>query len=259
MDNITASIEQSVKLLECGKYAEVIKQLTPINQQFPNNDEILVLLAEALSETKRSKQAIELLQQRAKFSDVAPDVIFSLGDGFFSVDNIKSALECYHRLVNIYDCCAEAWVRIGLVHVAQDELDAAEKSFLNSLECEPDNSSALNSLGALAMERQQSAIAKDWFQQAVAVDDEDPEAWGNLAELCYDDGDLDNAQRCAEKSVACDDMYAPAWLTLGYIALDQDDEQQVRQCFNKFLALEDGVGAEDIVIEVKAVLAALKD
>ncbi len=259
MDNITANIERAIKLLECGKYADVVKQLTPINQQVPDNDEILVLLAEALSETKRSKQVIELLQRRALHPDVAPDVIFSLGDELFAVGNIELALECYHRLLNIDDCAAEGWVRIGLVYVAQDDLDAAERSFLNSLKCESSNPSALNSLGDLAMERQQSAVAKEWFQQAVAVDAEDPEAWGNLAELYYDDGDLENAQRCAEKSTASDDIYAPAWLTLGYIALDQDDEQQVRQCFNKFLALEDGVGAEDIVIEVKAVLAALKD
>lgn len=259
MESAEQIIDRSILLLESGDCLLAVKQLTTGYQWYPENDEILVLLAEALSETGRSKQALDLLLKRSTADCVSDDVLFALGDEYFSVNEFDQALAYYKQLLLRDDAGAEAWVRIGLISVAEGEHEDAKSCFLKSLEIDADTLGALNSLGDLALEADDLNEAKSWFHRALKVDEEDPEAASNLAEVYYDEGELEQAKSFAQQAIRFDPSFAPAWLTLGYVAFDCDDEDQVRYCFNKFLALEHSDAATDIIVEVKAVLTALKE
>lgn len=252
-------IDRSILLLERGESHLAVKQLTAAYNSYPENDEILVLLAESLSDTGRSKQALDLLLKRSTSDSVSDDVLFALGDEYFSVNEFGQAHSYYKQLLLRADAAPEAWVRIGLILVAEGENEEARTCFLKSLDLEDDTLSAINSLGDLALEADDLNDAKSWFHRALKVDGEDPEAASNLAEVYYDEGDLEQSKLFAQQAIQFDPCFAPAWLTLGYVAFDSDDEDQVRHCFKKFLDLEHSDAAADIIVEVKAVLTALKD
>lgn len=259
MESAAQIIDSSILLLESGKSLLAVKQLMAAYEKYPEDDEILVLLTEALSETGRSKQSLELLLKRSTANNISDDVLFALGDEYFSVNEFDQALSYYKQLLLRTDAAAEAWVRIGLISVAEEENEEAKNCFLKSLDIDANTLSAINSLGDLALEADDLTDAKSWFHRALKVDDQDPEAASNLAEVYYDEGDLEQAKSFAQQAIQFDSYFAPAWLTLGYVAFDCDDEDQVRHCFKKFLQLEKSEAAADIIVEVKAVLTALKD
>ncbi|OQY22817.1 MAG: hypothetical protein B6I37_06505 [Desulfobacteraceae bacterium 4572_35.2] len=259
MESAAQVIDHSILLIERGDFHLAVKQLTTAYENYPENDEILVLFTEALSEMGRTKQALDLLLKRSMAENVSDDVLFALGDEYFSVNDFGQAQSYYKQLLLHVDAAAEAWVRIGLISVAEGENDEAKSCFLKSLDLDDDTLSAINSLGDLALEADDLNEAKSWFHRALKVDGEDPEAASNLAEVYYDEGDLEQAKSFAQQAIQFDPCFAPAWLTLGYVAFDCDDEDQVRHCFKKFLELEHSEVAADIVVEVKAVLTALKD
>ena len=259
METATQLIDDSIQMIERGDYAIAAKKLTAAYQEYPDNDDILVLLAEALSEQGRSRQSLELLLQRSSQENVSDDVLFAIGDEYFSLLDYDKAQTYYSMLLTRGDSASEAWVRIGLIAVANEEFGEARNSFIKSLDLDGGNLNAMNSLGDLALDADNLDEAKSWFLRALELDEEDPEAASNLAEVYYEDGELEQAQKFAQQAVKFDSCFAPAWLTLGYVALDSDDEEQVRVCFKKFLSLEHSDNAADIIVEVKAVLSALKD
>lgn len=259
MESTDQVIAQAISALDGGDYSLALQQLSSAYQSYPDNDEILVLLCEALIETDGTKQAIEKLAQRAQKSHVPADVLFALGDAYFGINCPADALNCYQRLLKMPDASAEAWVRNGLISLSENDLVKARSCFVNALDIDADNLNALNSLGDLCLDEDDFSKARTWLQRALEIDSLDPETNSTLAEVCYAEGDLENAQKFAKQAITIDQQFAPAWLTLGYVALDGDDEDQVRRCFKQFLNLEQSDVAADIIVEVKAVLAALKD
>lgn len=58
--------------------------------------------------------------------------------------------------------------------------DRAEDSLLGALELDADNSSAINSLGSLALSRHQFAEALEWAERSLAINGVNPDAYGVL-------------------------------------------------------------------------------
>lgn len=259
MEFITQIIDDSVQMIERGEYRAATKKLTAAYQDSPNNDDILVLLTEALSEQGRSKQAVDLLLKRYSQGEVSDEVVFALGDEYFALADYDNAQIYYKLLLERETSVSEAWVRIGLVAGVNGDDKEAKNCFQKSLSLDDANLNAMNSLGDLALDNDQLDEAKGWFNRVLEFDAEDPEAASNLADLHYEDGELELAKKFATQAVKFDSSYAAAWLTLGYVALDSDDEEQARTCFKTFLGLEQSDDAADIIVEVKAVLSALKD
>lgn len=259
MESVVQVIDDSIQLIERGEYGLATKVLTAAYQKHPNNDDVLVLLAESLSEQGRSKQSLDLLLKRSKSTDASDDVLFAIGDEYFSLLNYEKAQSFYSLLSEREDSASEAWVRMGLIAVANEDNIEAKNCFLKSIDLDSGNLNAMNSLGDLALDVDNLDEAKDWFLRVLELDAEDPEAASNLAEVYYEDGELEEAKKFAQQAVQFDSSFAAAWLTLGYVALDSDDEDQVRCCFKKFLNLEHSESAADIIVEVKAVLSAIKD
>ena len=259
MESVAQVIDDSIQMIERGEYGAATRLLTDAYQNYPDNDDVLVLLAESLSEQGRSKQSLDLLLKRVKQSDASDDVLFALGDEYFSLLDYDKAQYYYNQLLTRGDSGSEAWVRIGLIAVANENNTEAKDCFLKSIDLDSGNLNAMNSLGDLALDLDNLDEATGWFLRALELDAEDPEAASNLAEVYYEDGELEEAKKFAQQAVQFDPCFAAAWLTLGYVALDSDDEEQVRYCFKKFLNLEHSESAADIIVEVKAVLTALKD
>jgi tetratricopeptide (TPR) repeat protein len=107
------------------------------------------------------------------------------------------------------------------------------------------------------MARGASEAAVKCFEKAVELEPEDPQPYLNLAELCYDDGDLDAAEQWCVKGLKLDASLPSGYLTLGNICLDQDRTQDAVENYQQFLRLERSPSAKQIRDEVAAVIEGL--
>ncbi|MFN2258103.1 MAG: tetratricopeptide repeat protein, partial [Desulfuromonadaceae bacterium] len=138
--------------MEQGNYTAAVKVLEQGYAQFPEDDDLLVLFAEALGAEGSEDRAISMLQQRLERGDAPAEVLFALGDEYFVKGKHEEAIECYRQLLSEAGSAAEANVRIGLVKIAEQACEKAEEYFHKALQIDENCFAAANSLGDMFFE-----------------------------------------------------------------------------------------------------------
>ncbi|MFW6387206.1 MAG: tetratricopeptide repeat protein, partial [Thermodesulfobacteriota bacterium] len=100
--------DTALDYMEQGNYAAAVKVLEQGYSQFPADDDVLVMFAEALAGSGAEEKAISLLRQRVEDGNPTPEILFALGDEYFVQGRHEDALECYRQLLSTAGAAAEA-------------------------------------------------------------------------------------------------------------------------------------------------------
>ncbi len=100
----------------------------------------------------------------------------------------------------------------GLQLLQANNLQAAETQFERSLEIIPERISTLNNLSAVKIKLSKFGEAEDLARKAVALEENSPEAWSNLATALGAAGRDEDALLAADRAIQCNSSYAMAWL-----------------------------------------------
>lgn len=105
----------------------------------------------------------------------------------------------------------------GVAFFQHGFLDQAERSFQQVIATQPDDADAYYNLGTLYLRRNALEQAKENLEQSVKLRPSYPEAWNNLGMLAAQQGNNDDAIRNFQQSLQLRPTYSTAMLNLGNI------------------------------------------
>jgi len=107
--------------------------------------------------------------------------IFNLGRAAYGEKNYDMALQQYHNAIYLMQGnYPEAYLNVGLVHVARKERALAEQGYREAIRLRPDYQEAWYNLGINHMQQKQYDAAIEAFQSALKYAPDYYQAWFNL-------------------------------------------------------------------------------
>lgn len=112
----------------------------------------------------------------------------NLAESCLSRGNTEGALRSLQMGFNPDQASSAWWYTLGRVREAGGDLSAAEQAYRQALTLRPDFAEALNNLGMLAAQQQQSREAETLFRRAIEADPNLPQPRYNLGRLLCAEG-----------------------------------------------------------------------
>lgn len=142
---------------------------------------------------------------------------------------------------------ADAWRTLGLVHFAQQHMDAALAGLERSLRLQPDQPLALKALGRVQTARMKPALAERAFVEAARLDPADAEARYLLGRLYQSEDRLVEAARFLKEAVALDPGSVRALAFLGSVSYGLGDDALARASLARAVAVNEAARAPDAI------------
>ena len=132
--------------------------------------------------TGKKERAFELYDQALQASPDDPRLHADLGFQHYLAGDLPTAIDSLARASELEPGNAHVWSTLGSLQAAAGRNEDAITSFERSLAIEPIEA-VLNNLGTLRMQAGDTAGAARHYRQAVELNPNNPELWGNLADV----------------------------------------------------------------------------
>jgi superkiller protein 3 len=116
-------------------------------------------------------------------------VYFHMGNSFYTLEQLDSAIVYYGRSIGADSSFAKAWVNMGLAYDAQGQIDASRRAFEEALAVNPKDVLALCHLGFSHFTRGHADVAMGYYLEALSIDPGSAQAHYNLG-LAFADAKL---------------------------------------------------------------------
>ncbi len=244
---------QGAKLLatvrmQQARYKEVQVLLAPVLEVSPTDIESLNLMANALLHDGKTDQGIELLFKVAQLQPDSADAQTRLGAGLLMEGKNEDASKYMESALKLDPKFQQADILLVMNHLLKLDYEAAIKSALAYRQRNPLSATAWNILGRAYQAAGRAVQATEAFTSALALDEGDPAANHNLAQMALARKDSGSARKHYEAILEHHDNYLPALLRLALLdAEDQDGPGMVKY-------LEQAIEAHPDAVEPKLLL-----
>jgi tetratricopeptide (TPR) repeat protein len=192
-------------LLEAGRYAEAVEELTSAASLLPTNALAFNYLGLALHQAGQPAEAEKAYLRSLALNHELVEVRYNLGCLWLSEGKFDQARGEFTAFTLRRVNSPEGWLKLGTVQLRTREPAAAERSFQEALRLSPEDPEGLTGMGLARLQRNRPAEAAQWFSKALK---QHP-------------------------------TYAPALLNLAIISQDQlNDKPQALQQYRQYLALK---------------------
>ncbi len=148
----------------------------------PENPEVMYQMAQVSMSQSYFEDAIPLLEDGLKVAPNRADMLAALGESYFMAGKVDKAIDEFNKLVAV-EGSARSYAFLGLSYRNLGRFDEAKSYFDKGLKLDPKNTLCLYNLGFIAERQGNSAGAESYFQQALAINPNFPEALLELANL----------------------------------------------------------------------------
>lgn len=148
----------------------------------PQDVYALRLLASTLREQRRPEEAVALLERSLPLLP-RPNALLLNEQGrcLLDLDETDKALVCFEAAAAQAPQNAEIASMLGLARRRTGDKAGALAAFQTALALNPDDAAAMNGIGNDALEREEFAVAADWYRRAIAQRPKFLKAQKNLA------------------------------------------------------------------------------
>lgn len=133
-----------------------------------------------------------------------------------------------------------ALIQQGITLQQQRRFVEAERCYQTVMRENPKHPDALNLMGVLAVEADQTRIAIDYFRKALTILPNEPMYLNNLGNALIIASQLDEAVVPLRKAVKINPRFAEAWSNLGKCRRMSGDIDRAKECFGKALDCSPG-------------------
>lgn len=185
---------------------------------------------------KAYTEALKDVPDRSLFYNARGTVLMAQGQYEAATKALDTALRHNARF-------ADAWHNRGAAFYELGKEKDAEYHFQKALQLDPDHSRALSGLGYLYLNIRHDTVGADWyFQQAVAKDRLNPEAWQALGTISFSAGRMAAALSNFDAAIRADSSYADAWANRGLTLARLDRTQEAEDSYNMAVLLQPALG-----------------
>ncbi len=148
----------------------------------PENIDVLFLMAQVSMSQNYYEDAIPLLESGIQLAPHRPDLVAALGESYFMAGKTDKAIEEFNQLIKL-EGSGRSYVFLGLSYRNLGRYDDAKRTFQQGLTLDPKNSLCIFNLGFIAERQGDSASAESYFQKALQLNPDLPDALLELANL----------------------------------------------------------------------------
>jgi len=179
-----ADLSDANVLVKQQKYAEAEAELAVLEQEFPDDPNLLFMRGEVLLALQRPEEALAPLRKVVEQQPERPRVHFQLGTALSATGDAAAALEAFGREIEV-----------------NEEIEVRTLALLNR--------------SMLYQQQREWSEAANALEQLLALDPSRNEAFGDVASLHIQAGDLAAAAEALERGAAAGFLSAQHYYSLG--------------------------------------------
>jgi tetratricopeptide (TPR) repeat protein len=224
-----ADLTEANDLVRAKDYAGAESLLATLQQEFPEDPDLLMLRGELLLALRRPEEAARVLRKAAELEPERPRVQFQLGSALANLGEAEAALEAFGKEIEISD---DAQVLV-FSHLNRSMLFQQKKDWSASaseleavLELEPQRTPVYGDLVALYLEADRLDDAVDALNRGEAAGFGSADHWFSVGARLAKDEEYESAAECFEKAIALDASHADSERSLALVLekLGRDDD-----------------------------------
>jgi tetratricopeptide (TPR) repeat protein len=185
-----------------------------------------------------------LFRKTVETSPFSARSYFLLGVELLEQKRFMQSAESFATGLAIYPDHFGARMSLGEALLAAGDPGRAEEAFRQALEREPASTDARRAAveAALALGREQArgldfAAARQSFERAIALDENQPSAWNLLGLVSEREGRLEEARSCYERALAIDSRHVEALVNVASLRLNAGELGLAEQTYRRAIEL----------------------
>lgn len=196
VDPIASGIEMSQALIQEGDPVNGIKTLEELNQQYPNQEEILEALAFAHTNQNNHLEAAFYFESIAKLDNTQSNLFLQAARSYEEEKEHDSALRCYNRYLDAHPADGKTWKAFAKILIKKEEYDHALQAYNRALSNENGKPTPFEiiSIGKLYFKKGDLSQANDWYELGKSTAESRPYALLGQAEIRLNQEKLQDAE-----------------------------------------------------------------
>ena len=248
-DNIQGRKLLATIRLQQGKDADVQSLLRPVLENDPDDVGALNLNANALLREGKTNEGIELLSKVAELQPDSPVAQVRLGAGLLMGGQSDAATQHMETALELNPEFQQADILLVLNHLQKRDFPAAIEAAKAYQRRHLTSVTPYNLLGKVYQQAGQPDEARAAFERALALDKGDPGANHNLAQLAIEDEDLAAARSYYEATLAVHQDSVPTLVQLAMLDAREGNETALVE------HLEKAISADPTALQPRVLLA----
>ena len=213
--------------LQQSKFEDVQELMGPVLDADPNDIGALNLMSNALLRDGKIDEGITLLARVAELQPDSPLAQVRLGAGLLMGGNNDDATQHMESALELAPEFQQADILLVMNHVQKRDFEAAIKAAEAYRKRHLTSVTPYNLLGRVYLEAGQRVEAKAAFEKVLTLDEGDPAANHNLAQMALSDGDVGAARKYYLVILEKREDYLPALLQLAMLGARENNVQEV--------------------------------
>jgi tetratricopeptide (TPR) repeat protein len=203
----------------------------------PNHPEINYRIAQGFWASGQFEQARRHFLSELRKNPGGIPAIFDFGLLLLELEEIESAKEKFHRILEFQPDFAHAWHYLGEIHLQAGKVEEAVRHFLTAIEKDCSMPGPRYRLAQCSMAVGSPHEASRYLKEELALEPKDPEVLLAMGSLFEQLEDHDMAMACLF-SIDPEERSAAVWHHLGMVFMHKDNMTEAVCCLNKSLEME---------------------
>ncbi|MCF0241146.1 MAG: tetratricopeptide repeat protein [Treponema sp.] len=222
-------------LVSAGRYEEANSMALQLKEKYPEDLEVLELLALTSKYLGNSGNYKSLSNEILKLDPNNPSMNIQLGQEYALNKKWKQARNCYKKALVSEPENEDALFGYGLMSFYMTQDTEAKKSFEKILELNPNNSMALCYMGKLEAESENYKKAVSYIERAIQNDDKNYDFFMDYGKYLQAQGKVTSAMVQWEKARDLDPNYFLAYAFLAGINDEQNNYEVALENYRKVI------------------------
>jgi len=212
-----------------------------------NRGNTLVLLAK-----KMHDEALSSFDSALTINPKDMRALSSKGEALEKNNELDAAMECYHKIIDIYPDELEfydkilklipnektIWFKKGEVLDRQEKHEEALVCFDKALEIDPKEKEFLRSKAGVLGKLGRYEESVDTFKKGIEIDDKDKMLWKGMGSILQENGKLKEAKEAYESAIKLDEHDKDLWNNKGLILFEMGSLKEALDAYEKALEIE---------------------
>lgn len=226
LDQRNEQLQAGLDAHRAGRFLDAQRHYRDLVSAHPTAHRALQLLGVVCHQLGDHSAAENYLRTAIELAGDVAEYQANLGGVLLNLSRNSEAIVCLERARDLCEPNADTLFNLGEAQRRNQQLDAAESTWLTALAIRPDSSEILNHLGMLEIMRHRWDLARQYFERALQIKPNCADSLNNLGIVTQSTGDVHTALSLYKQALRVRPRFAEACnqLAMAYRDLNQVDE-----------------------------------
>ena len=235
--NANANHQLGRILTQSKRIKEALELLRRATKAAPKSAQFRISLSDACRSAGRVKEEVAALEAALQLAPQQSVILHRLCSALIKLGRYKAVVAAAERALELEPASALAFNNLGVALQALDRTEEAEQAYRGALEQMPEYPQALSNLGVVLQSTGRKEEAETSYRRAIELKPDYMQALGNLAALIQELGRAEEAEEMYGRVIDLSPDYAEAHNNLGNLLQDQGRLEESLVCYRRTIEI----------------------